>query len=893
MSEFNAGDKSRRDFLRVLSTTSAFSLMPFSFSGVQARNRLDAVKRSEIPLKLIELPKRKELNLAPASWIWFPAERILPNAFFHFRKVVQLDKPIQSAKGWIQAESRYVLFLNGKRVQFGPAPSDPRYAEADPIDFSKNLKLGENVLGATVVYFGFGDGAWPGGKAGFIFKLELVYQDGEKALVISDENWSVQQAKSWPAGKYKRWYLRALQEEFDNRLYPEGWNDIGFSEDHSWKKAKVFSNEAHKTALSSSISDYLYDSGGNQNTQLRERSVPMILEKPINQFQLKEAHTLQWKTSIEEYFDFKTEDAFEADRILEGFSEEVGKWDFEAPQSQSQGLVLSFEMEEHAIGWPYFTIHCSEGTIVEMMVQQGHELLKRGGPALINNNFNSWTRFICKEGENQFMTFDYESVKWIQLHIHHAVGSIKISNLGLLRRIYDFSSQPIVETSHKGFNQLLEASINTVWNNSHETIVDCVGRERQQYSGDIGHIIHALHFGFGEAQLPYRFVDTYSQGITLDGFFMDSWPAYDRLNRLAQRQLDLTPWGVLLDHSVGFCYDCWHHYLYTGKTDDLEEAFPRLLRFYDLIKNSIGAEGLLPVENLGVNAIWMDTDSYKADRDKQCAYNLYVAAMLKQALAPLAGEFGFDALQKEMLEMSMQLVKSVDAKFYLASEDLLIINLPWIEEDGEKRTCERSLAHWVLGGFVPEASKKTVLKEVTSLPKRLGRCYPANTIWTYWTLSALGNTGFILKDFDQRWLNMLSVRENNTIQEHWRAEKDTQNQLSHAGIAPFYAAYMCFAGIEVIRPGGSLIRMRPQPATLERLKLTYRTAFGPLEFDCQGTKGNRRLILSIPSGVMLHLEIPSAEQVPSGSEKIDTGQKDIATVRLAGGKVWRIDLLFV
>jgi alpha-L-rhamnosidase len=893
MPKKNSNKLSRRGFLGFVSATGAFSFLPVPVSFSSQYPQSNNISNIKPQPQAFRFPKRKELDLSPASWIWYPAERILPNSFFYFRRVIQLDKPIKSAKGWILGESRYLLFLNGQRVQFGPAPSDPRYSEADPVDFSDKLKLGENVIGATVVYFGFGDGTWPAGKAGFIFNLELQYEDGEKELLVSDKQWSVQLAKSWPAGKYKRWYLRALQEEFDNRYYPEGWNKPGFKEEDSWVKAKVFSGHANKTALSSSISDYLYDSGGNQNTQLRRRAVPLILEKQIGEFQLKEAHYIHWKTNIEEYFDFRTENAFQAGGILDGFEEAAGAWVFDVPKDTKKGLVLSFALEEQGIGWPYFTIYCSTGTVVELMVQQGHELLKDGGPPLINNNFNSWTRFICKEGENKLITFDYESVKWIQLHIHHASGSVKISNVGLLRRIYDFPTQPKVESSHAGFNKLLNACINTVWNNSHDTIVDCVGRERQQYSGDIGHMLHALHFGFGESRLPYRFVDTYSQGITLDGFFMDSWPAYDRLNRLAQRQLDLTPWGVLLDHSVGFCYDCWHHYLYTGKKEDLEEVFPRLLRFYQLIKKSIAEDGLLPVENLGVNAIWMDTDSYKTNRDKQCAYNLYAASMLKQALSALAGEFGQRDLQKEMLDLSFRLAKGVENKFYLPSEKILVINLPWSQEDGEMRTCERSLAHWVLGGFAPESSKQAVLRELTSRPQRLGRCYPANVVWSNWTLAALGNTEAILEDFDQRWLKMLSVIENNTVQENWFAEKDTQNQLSHAGIAPFFAAYMCFAGIEVTQPGGSLIRVKPQPASLEKLQLTYHTAHGPLEFDCRGKKGKRKLRLAIPSGVTVHLEIPAQENIAKGLEIVPSQQKNLTIVRLFGGQVWDVDLLFV
>ena len=51
-----------------------------------------------------------------------------------------------------------------------------------------------------------------------------------------------------------------------------------------------------------------------------------------------------------------------------------------------------------------------------------------------------------------------------------------------------------------------------------------------------------------------------SEGITADGFFLDCWPAFDRLARLMERQVNMTGWGPLLDHGVGFAFDCRHHW---------------------------------------------------------------------------------------------------------------------------------------------------------------------------------------------------------------------------------------------------------------------------------------------------------------------------------------------
>ena len=45
-------------------------------------------------------------------------------------------------------------------------------------------------------------------------------QDGRKETMVSDAAWRTLLCRAWPPGHYKRWYLRALQEEFDARALP-------------------------------------------------------------------------------------------------------------------------------------------------------------------------------------------------------------------------------------------------------------------------------------------------------------------------------------------------------------------------------------------------------------------------------------------------------------------------------------------------------------------------------------------------------------------------------------------------------------------------------------------------------------------------------------------------
>ena len=836
----------------------------------------------------ISISSDQALNLAPAKWIWYPAKRILPNTFFHFRKTFDTKKGIRSATGWIVGDSRYVLFCNGQRIQFGPAPSDPRFTEADPVNLTTLLKQGQNTIGATVLYYGFGDGTWPAGKAGFIFRLDIVYEDGAEETVVSDTTWKAQLAKSWRAGMYKRWYLRSLQESFDARLYPFGWNESGFQEDRSWKPVIITGNAAEKTALATAISDYMFDSGSPEVSQLRKRLIPLIREEAVPVEGLAESHLVHWQVPPEEYFDMVTADAFEGVKTTSAEAKGEQKWSGRL-QGQEKGCVLTFELKEQVVGWPYFSIEAPEGTIIELMVQQGHVPFDKGGPALINNNLNSWSRFICKEGQNKFITFDFESVKWIQLHIRGAAGNFLVANAGVLRRVYPFTQTPELTTSDTALQKLFTASFNTILNNSQETIVDCMGRERQQYSGDIGHVVHMLHRAYGEQRLPARFVSTFSQGMTLDGFFMDSWPAYDRLNRLAQRQLGLTPWGPLLDHSVGFTYDSWYHYLYTGRKEDLEEVYPRLVRFYQYLRTMWKPGILIPVENLGVPAVWMDTDSYKAQRHKQCAFNLYIAGMLKEAFGPLSIAFGRKDLQSEALAMCDQLVKAVRKNFWSAQEGMLIVNLPWLKEEGEQRTCERSISQFILSGFATEKEKKALATEFIKTPARLGLCYPPNAHWRYWALSACGQIQPVLNELRTKWLSLPAVQQNNTMPETWHQVPDTHAQYSHASIAPIYVAYMCLAGVTVLEPGAGRIRIHPQPGDIAQASITNYTPHGPVKVGWNGAKGSREMILQVPGGVTAELWLDERERIQLTPVRKENG---MAVYLLTPGTVWRQVLMF-
>ena len=823
-----------------------------------------------------------DLDLSPAKWIWYPSERTLQNTFILFRKEINIEKDLVNAKGWIVADSRYQLFVNGQRVQWGPAPFDPRWQEADPVDISSYLKPGKNVIGCQVLYYGVGDGTSPLGMPGLLMRINI---DGKD--VITDGTWKSFLARSWNPGQYKRWYLRALQENFDARIFPYGWNTSGFTENNEWIPAAELTGKAGKSSGSNGNSNYQLDLSGNVESQLRERSIPLMKENNVSVKQLTEAFWISWNLPSENYFDMKVPGAFDAEPMfpLPAF----GNKTVTINPNGNKAAALTFEFDVQSVGWPYFTIDAPEGTVIEMLVHEAH---KPGSDVLINTHFNSWSRFICREGINTFSPFDFESLRWVQLHMHNFNRPVTISNAGLLRRQFDFKLKPRIVISDTVIQKVMDASVNTLYNSAQDIIVDGMARERQQYSGDGSHQLHPLYQAFGESSLPARFVTTFSQGMTVDGYFLDSWPAYDRLARLQQRELDWGYWGSIVDHGVGFCMDTYSYYLYTGDITPLKEAYPRIVKFFRFLQSMVDPkDGLLKVEDLGVTCVWMDHIAFKQQKHKQLSFNLYVSAMTGVSLKELSKLFGDSEIEKQAKEFSEKILSNCVAKYWSNEEKVFIDNKPWMEDEKEVRYSDRALATALLYHQCPGNDEMRSVEILKTFPPAMGVSYPCNAVWRYWALAENGEVETLMYDLKNKWGKMPSVWENNTLQEDWNAGYDGSSQWSHCAVAPIVLLYQGLAGAKPLTPGGKKYRILPQPGKLTLVDIDIQTLSGAIIFKSEGLKGKRTLSLEVPEENEVELWLDSRESVKL--PVIEKSAKGITKYRLAGGSKVTLKLKYM
>src|SRR5262249_800080 len=156
-------------------------------------------------------------------------------------------------------------------------------------------------------------------------------------------------------------------------------------------------------------------------------------------------------------------------------------------------------------------------------------------------------------------------------------------------------------------------------------------------------------------------------------------------------------------------------------------------------------DGLLPVEDFGTPSVWMDrNDCYPRPRYKQCAYNLYAAAMFRHALAPLARAFGDEARAARAERIAREIVEAARRTFWSEELGLFVNNLPWLSEEKKPRLCDRSLSTAILFDQCPGGRTDASVKALVERPPELGLAFPANTLWRHRALIRAGRADLVV-----------------------------------------------------------------------------------------------------------------------------------------------------
>ena len=103
-------------------------------------------------LAIVALPDNPDLLRTrwPAQWAYPADADPFGYGVYHFRKTFDLKEKPAHFPIHVSADNRYQLFVNGKRVAWGPARGDLLHWRYESVDIGEHLRSGRNVLAAVV-----------------------------------------------------------------------------------------------------------------------------------------------------------------------------------------------------------------------------------------------------------------------------------------------------------------------------------------------------------------------------------------------------------------------------------------------------------------------------------------------------------------------------------------------------------------------------------------------------------------------------------------------------------------------------------------------------------------------------------------------------------------------
>jgi hypothetical protein len=259
-----------------------------------------------------------------------------------------------------------------------------------------------------------------------------------------------------------------------------------------------------------------------------------------------------------------------------------------------------------------------------------------------------------------------------------------------------------------------------------------------------------------------------------------------------------------------------------------------------------------------VPAVWSD-NCFPRPRHKQCAFNLFTAAILKTALGPIAALAGDPAGEKRFGAAAAALQAAAVGRFWSRERGLFVGNLPWEDEEGGARLDDRSLATALLFDQCPGGRTAESVAALAAPPASMGLSYPANAHWRMQALARHGRIDAVLRELRERWAAMPSVVLNNTTSEEWTVRPDSADQWSHCAVGPLFVLYMEIAGIRPGAPGFEKVEVRPQLGDLRGLELTAHTPRGPIVFRAEAQEEGHRASVTLPADCPGELVLPVTE----------------------------------
>jgi len=492
-----------------------------------------------------------------ASWIAVPGAPATGYGVYHFRRRFDLPARPERFIIHVSADNRYQLFVNGRRVAWGPARGDLFHWRYETVDAAPYLEAGPNAFAAVVWNFGeMAPEAQVTLQTAFLVEGDT---DAERA-VDTGPGWKCARDESYapaPPRDLRAYYVVGPCDRVSAAQHPWGWENREF-DDSGWPAAVVVSPAAGREARDV-----------HTRWMLVERPIPAMEERP------ERLQTIRRAAGIAPPAAFPAQPQ-----------------PFQIPAQTHATLLL--DQTYLTTAYPELTVTGGKGAVITLGYAES--LYLPGTPGRWNREkgnrnevegkqfIGAHDEFIADGGARRtFRPLWWRAYRYLLLEVQTQDSPLTIEDLRATYVGYPFERRARFEGGSPEVGRILDVGWRTARLCAHETYMDCPYYEQLQYVGDTRVQCMISIFNSGDTRLMRNAIEQIDNSRIGDACTMSRYPT-----RLEQYIPGFSLWWI------GMVRDYWWYVDDPAFVRRMLPGVRAVLSFFEGYQKKDGSLGPLP-----------------------------------------------------------------------------------------------------------------------------------------------------------------------------------------------------------------------------------------------------------------------------------------------------------
>ena len=751
----------------------------------------------------------------PTKWIRAKSGPAKEFAVFHFRKTFSIDQVPEKLVVHTSGDMRYQLFVNGKKVTWGPLTGDLRHWYYETSDISPFLTKGKNTIAAVVLNYGSHP---PDARLTVQTGFLLAADDKKFRFLNTNDSWKAIQNPAYSPflvdkTQINGYYGGGSREIIDGNQFVWNWEKPDF-QDSLWDNAVVVEQAYARSCRWAG----------------RWKLMPRKL--PLEQLETQRIPLL---------------------RMAEGCMAPAGfpsaKTKLTIPAHSKVRMVLDNKIETTA--YPVFEM--SKGKNASIQIKYSEAALPKDAKTTAKGNRNDLTgksfygycdKIITDGGANRtYSTLWWRAFRYLEIEIETQEEMLVIEDMHSIRSVYPFQTKAAFKLSghpEKDFGKLIDSifsiGIRTSQLCAHETFVDCPYYEESQFEGDTRVEALISYFNFGDPSLGKNAIEQFSWSINDEGFLSARYPT---------NSLYYIPNFSL--YWIGMLHD---YHQYVGEPEYLKSKLAITRSILDYFFRHQRADGSL--ENLDYHTfsdwVFPNGESPAVSKSQSAIADLHLLMALKWAKG-LEESLGDKAIAKSY-QTKIDLLSKTIRNLYWKDERQFYSDTPEGKSFSQHTNGLAILTEVSIGEEAKSIMKKVISKENMTVATLYFQFYIAEAMQK----AVLGD---LYTDNLQTWKEVIDLGVTT-----WPETGANSRSECHGwGASPNYHFFKVVCGIESMAPGFRKIRIAPNFGKTNFIQSQMPMPQGLLKLKLQKTKKeNLEADIEIPYGTEAILVWKGKEQ---------------------------------